>query len=209
MRNHNGLTTREPRLYNIWVGMIHRCENQERDGYEKYGARGVSVCDEWHDFEAFVEWARCNGYDDSLTIDRINVNGNYEPSNCRWADTKTQANNKRTSVVLNVGGIEGTVKQWANLIGVSQYTLYDYRRTHGIEETQKRVLDAIRNGKFEKNPTVKHNCEKCGREYETLSTAANTKYCDECKVIAGREKSLRYYYRKQKENCGARVKEGE
>lgn len=89
------------RLYVVWSGMINRCENSSNKSYQYYGGRGIKVCDEWrNDFMAFKNWAIANGYDDKAqygdcTIDRIDVNGNYEPSNCRWVDNLTQARNKR------------------------------------------------------------------------------------------------------------------
>lgn len=84
------------RLYNIYRNMKARCYKSGERSYKDYGARGIKVCEEWlDDFQVFYDWAMSNGYDENLTIDRINSNGNYEPNNCRWADTKTQNRNSR------------------------------------------------------------------------------------------------------------------
>lgn len=202
----SGLSVAQHRLYNIWCGMIHRCENPSRDGFEKYGARGISVCREWHDFESFVDWAIGNGYREDLTIDRINVNGNYEPCNCRWATPTEQANNKRNSRIIDIGGIRGTVKQWADLIGVSQYTLYDCLRNHDEEYVSRRIEDAIRTGSFKRYPEIDAVCVKCGSSFKVAANATKAKYCEKCKAIAKREKYRRYYQRKrEKESFGAEV----
>jgi hypothetical protein len=97
LTKHNGT---HDRLYIVWQDMKKRCENPNNKSYKYYGARGIKVCKEWHDYSVFKEWAYNNGYDDKAkkfdcTIDRINVNGNYEPNNCRWVDMKVQNANRR------------------------------------------------------------------------------------------------------------------
>lgn len=89
------------RIYHIWYGMKQRCYNPKSPKYKNWGGRGITLCDEWKDdFFAFRDWAIANGYREDLTIDRINVNGNYEPSNCRWATLQEQGSNKRTPLEI-------------------------------------------------------------------------------------------------------------
>jgi hypothetical protein len=114
------------RLYRIWVTMISRCESLDRKDSRltrNYRDRGIRVCQEWHSYEIFKAWAFENGYRDDLTIDRIDNNGNYEPSNCRWADGKTQANNTRRNINITYRGKTMTLKQWSVELGIKYRTL--------------------------------------------------------------------------------------
>lgn len=109
------------RLHTIWTNMKQRCNNPKWTDYHRYGGRGIKVCDEWQQsFEAFSAWASAAGYDDSLTIDRIDNDGNYEPGNCRWATNKEQARNKEKTKRY-----EGkTLAEWATIVGVKYETLW-------------------------------------------------------------------------------------
>lgn len=124
---------RHTRIYNIWRSMRQRCNNPGCGSYEKYGAKGVKVCDEWESFPAFYDWAMENGYSDTLSIDRIDPFGNYEPLNCRWADLATQENNKRTTVRLTINGETKTIHEWSEVTGVPHKLIWE-RMKYGIPE---------------------------------------------------------------------------
>lgn len=119
-------------LYNVWKAMRRRCSDIKQKDYHNYGGRGISVCSEWNDdFSKFREWSLANGYNESLTIDRIDVNGNYEPSNCRWVTMKEQSNNRTTNVIVQLNGEKHTIKEWSEITGISYQTLYMRLRTYG------------------------------------------------------------------------------
>lgn len=112
------------RLYRSFYGMHQRCENPKNTMYHLYGARGIKVCNEWNTFDAFREWSLKNGYEESLSIDRIDSNGNYEPSNCKWSTTAEQARNRRTSIMIEWEGIVETMNYWSKKLGIDHATLH-------------------------------------------------------------------------------------
>lgn len=127
-RNKSGTNGRshgmsQSRQYRIWSHMLGRCNNPTDDGYGDYGGRGIKVCERWHIFENFLEDIK-NEYDHSLTIDRIDNNGNYEPSNVRWATQKQQQRNKRSNVLVTVDGETSPMAHFAERYGIRNYHLY-------------------------------------------------------------------------------------
>lgn len=118
------------RLYGIWQGMKKRCYNKNDKRFYRYGGRGIVVCDEQkNDFIAFQEWALNNGYADNLSIDRIDNDGNYEPSNCKWSTNKEQANNTSECVKITIGNTTKTLTKWSEVFNVdSKVVLSRYRR---------------------------------------------------------------------------------
>lgn len=139
----HGLTN--TRIYRIYHNIIQRCTNQNNNRYKDYGGRGIKVCEEWKDdFQAFYDWAIATGYSDDLTIDRIDVNGNYEPSNCRWATMKTQRNNKRNSIQFTFYGSTKTLKEWCDCIGENYSKMYA-RYSRGYETFRKEDVEKIKN----------------------------------------------------------------
>lgn len=120
---HGGSGTR---LYETWCGMKKRCYNAKDKRYDRYGGRGITICDEWrNDFKAFYDWAMANGYSEELTIDRIDVNGNYRPENCRWVDARVQQRNTTRNHFVTVHGETKTIAEWSEITGISQDVIKD------------------------------------------------------------------------------------
>ena len=113
------------RLYGIWRLMKQRCYSKKSISYKNYGEKGITVCEEWkNDFMFFYNWAMQNGYQEDLTIDRINVNGNYEPNNCRWATWKEQCNNKRNNIIIEYNGEKNTVAYFIQKYNLNEFAIY-------------------------------------------------------------------------------------
>jgi len=118
----NGLSS--TRLRYIYDGMKARCYNTNNPSYRNYGYRGINICKEWlENFENFYNWAINNGYKDELTIDRIDVDGNYEPNNCRWSTKLEQASNKRNIAFITFNGVTKPIKEWAKEYNIQLCTL--------------------------------------------------------------------------------------
>lgn len=137
---HHGSGTR---LYAIWNSMRQRCNNPRSRAYQNYGGRGISICPEWDDYDTFRKWAYSAGYDDGSprgthTLDRIDVNGQYSPDNCRWTTMKAQSSNKRDTIYLSYMGQRKTLTDWSNETGIAYSTLWK-RRLYGF--SPERILD--------------------------------------------------------------------
>ena len=117
-------TSENTKLYKVWNSMRSRCKNETSQSYSYYGGRGINICEEWdNSFEAFRKWSLDNGYKIGLTIDRINVNGDYCPENCRWVDRVTQANNTTRTRYVTYNGETRTIKEWSEITGINYNTL--------------------------------------------------------------------------------------
>lgn len=133
------------RIYSIWRSMKKRCYLSSNDAYKDYGARGIKVCDKWkNDFISFYNWAMANGYKEDLTLDRINVNGNYEPNNCRWANWKVQQNNKRNNIFLTYNNITKNIYEWSEITGIKYCTIW-WRYNKGWN-TERILSKGVKNG---------------------------------------------------------------
>lgn len=118
------------RISKIWYGMKDRCENPNSSAYRYYGARGIKICEEWQDKNVFYIWAINNGYKEHLTINRVDNNGNYKPSNCNWVTRKEQQNNRRGNVTITHNGETHTVQQWVDILGITR-SGYKHRTRRG------------------------------------------------------------------------------
>lgn len=139
MKKTHGET--DTKLYYVWSSMKSRCYNKNSTGYDYYGKIGITVCDSWRDsYISFRDWANSCGYVDGLTIDRINVYGNYEPDNCRWVTSSAQANNRRSNRLYSYNGETHNVTEWANKFGINPKTLFTriYSGKDFIEAIEKR-----------------------------------------------------------------------
>ena len=146
IRNHKKTNTR---IYHIWENMKSRCYNQNNPRYKHYAGRGITICDEWkNDFMSFYKWAMANGYSDNLSIDRINNNGNYEPSNCRWTDKVTQANNTTRNHYLIYKNRKLTMTQWSRKAINEARKIIDAK--YSDDDTEDSSLEAARRRMAEK-----------------------------------------------------------
>ena len=144
IRAERGFISGGTRLYRIWQGMKGRCCNEHNPSYERYGGRGIGICDEWrNDFVAFHDWAISNGYADNLSIDRIDVNGNYEPANCRWSTNQEQATNRRSNINIKIGNSTRTLAEWCEIFDVDYKKINARYKRNGFESIDRLFNDIL------------------------------------------------------------------
>lgn len=162
------------RLSDIYRQMKQRCYNPNNPNYKNYGGRGIVVCDDWLKPINFIEWAKTSGYDDTLTIDRINVNGNYEPTNCRWVTKSEQAYNRTNSHYIEIDGELLTDSQVAKKYNISESKLRMYR-LHDFEKFDNDIINVI-NFMIANKHRLKNNLN--ATKYDEFSNEFYTKYED-------------------------------
>lgn len=123
MRLIKGETYYTKPWYNSYRCMMSRCYRERDCSYSRYGGRGIKVCDEWHDIRNFEKWVNENPYEKGMTLDRIDVNADYSPSNCRWANMKTQCNNRSNTIHITHNGETHTITEWAEITGLKRSTI--------------------------------------------------------------------------------------
>jgi len=189
------------RLYTCYYRMRRRCERPTDPSYPRYGGRGIKVCDEWkNDIMAFINWGIENGYQEGLSIDRIDNDGDYTPDNCRWADATTQSNNRRTNQYITFDGESHTYAEWGRITGISPLTIRSRIVDLGwsVEEALTTSTDERRYGILEdanKRTAVYKDGTLIG-EFESQAKAA--KFCGVCpesvsRCIKGETEKVRGY----------------
>ena len=164
------------RLYGIWSDMKRRCNNPAREKYDRYGGRGIRVCEEWDtNFSAFANWAYTNGYQDTLSIDRIDNDGDYCPENCRWATMDIQSNNKSVNHRLEYNGEIHTLKEWSDITGIPYSTIRSRTNTLNWDVDQILTINPGENGwrnrkQYEHAKRVK--CVETGEVFQSMNDAA-------------------------------------
>ena len=130
------------RLYRIWANIKTRCYNSNIPNYKRYGGRGITMCEEWkNNFQSFYDWSMSHGYSDELTLDRIDNDGNYEPSNCRWVTMKEQDNHRSNNVILTLNGESHTIPEWSEILGIKQHVIRNrINRGWSVENTLMRKV---------------------------------------------------------------------
>lgn len=146
-RNHVTHGMSRTRLYRCYRDMLSRCKGTAKCSKANYRDRGIIVCEEWRNsFEAFRDWALSHGYRDDLTIDRIDNDGNYEPSNCRWITKADQNLNTRQNHFITYRGETHTVKEWALILGIKPSTLRSRLNTYGWTVDEAFNIRILRGG---------------------------------------------------------------
>lgn len=148
--------TQEP-WYCVWESMFTRCYNPKNINYHNYGGRGITVCDEWRDSSKFGEWAMSHGYEKGLQIDRIDVNGNYEPSNCRWVTAQVNNNNRRNNVLVTVDGITDTFSNTCRRYNLKRYNVSSYKYKHDV--SYEEAIEHYRQGNTDRVVRLTYNGE--------------------------------------------------
>jgi len=161
------------RIYTVWQAILRRCENPKNEHYHDYGGRGIAVCEEWHDLRTFAKWAYSNGFAPSAkrgecTIERRDVNGNYCPENCFWANMKTQGRNKRNNRLLQTSEGDKTITELSENAGILATTVSGrIKRGWSIEAALNIPVDKRRGG--HRKPVL---CVNDGKLYGSLIDAA-------------------------------------
>lgn len=166
-------------IYWAWKAMKQRTMNERCRAYKNYGGRGIRVCAEWMEFEPFCAWALSNGWQKGRDLDRVDNDGDYEPANCRWVDRRSNVNNRRNTVHIEVGGVDKPLTEWADAIGCDRAVITLWVKTRGKEYAASRIGEALKDGYKARDFSRNHvstpvMCTETGQSFSSISEAART-----------------------------------
>lgn len=198
-RNQNGFGS--TKICKVWRQMHDRCENVKNRAFQNYGGRGIKVCTEWsgkNGFENFRLWAISHGYKEGLTIDRIDVNGDYCPENCRWATVKQQNNNQRDNHKLTYDNQTHTIAEWSDITGISQSLILARinKLNYSVGEALGYVPHVIKNGKARKVNQIDRTTNELIAQFDSLieaQKATNLHFSAISKCCQGKSKQAGGY----------------
>lgn len=163
-------------IYWAWKSMKQRCLNPRCAAYKNYGARGITVCKEWMEFEPFCEWALHSGYERGLDLDRRDNSGGYSPENCRWITRRENTNNRRKTIFLEVDGVRKARTDWERQLGLPRGILKQWFWIHGYEYAVSRIKEILRSGYVPKDYGYSHRMAvthvETGKTYASIKEAA-------------------------------------
>lgn len=162
------------KIYWCWKSIKQRCLNPRSQAYHNYGARGIGVCEEWMQFEPFLEWALSSGYQKGLDIDRADNDGDYSPENCRWVTRRENTNNRRITVYITINGETLPQEYWRDRTGIPTETMYLWRKNHGEQYMIDRIVEALEIG-YTPGDYRRNNCFRVrmedGTEFRSIREA--------------------------------------
>lgn len=129
-------SSQERIVYGAWKNMEYRCENPEHEYYHIYGGRGIKVCPEWKEFDSFLEWSISNGHEKGLSLERIDNDGDYEPSNCKWATIAEQNNNRSSITFITIDGTTKNAYEWCEVYDINYMTFLSRRNIYKWDEVK-------------------------------------------------------------------------
>lgn len=188
------------RIYSLWRAMKTRCSNPNTTEWKHYGGKGVSVCDEWkNDFMAFYDWSLRNGYNDTLTIDRIDTNGNYTPDNCRWTTYYVQSRNKTNNKWITYKGETKCLEDWAKTKNLTSSKLKQRLELYGWSLEKSLETPPMKNGRFITYKGITKNITEWAKELgikpdilaQRLRAGWNIEKAFETKVNKNKSRSCR------------------
>lgn len=173
-------------IYWAWKSMKQRCLNPKCKAFRNYGARGITICDAWMDFEPFCDWALNSGYSHGLELDRKDNDGGYSPENCRWITRRENLNNRRKTIILSANGIQKPRTEWEQQLGLPHGILKAWVENHGTEYASMRLEEIIASGYVRKDYGFSHRKAvvhvETGTVYKSTKEAAKALGIASCTI---------------------------